>query len=49
MSNDKCKICGYAIIMGGRYPDQIAQEHGYCGAGCQEVDEKIRELDQRFA
>ena len=45
---NNCKICGYAIMPGGRYPDEIAQEHGYCGAGCQEVDQKTRELDAKF-
>lgn len=44
-----CKVCGYEVIIGGRYPDQIAQEKGYCGAGCESVDEKTKELDARFA
>lgn len=43
-----CKICGFEIVAGGRIPDMDAQEKGYCGAGCLEVDEKTRELDAKF-
>lgn len=44
-----CKVCGYLIVIGGRYPDQVAQEQGFCGAGCQEVHEAIKASDFKEA
>jgi Zn finger protein HypA/HybF involved in hydrogenase expression len=36
-----CKQCGRVL--------EDYQESGYCSPGCEEVHEKIRELDERFA
>lgn len=44
-----CRQCGYVIVIGGRYPDQRAQEKGFCGAGCEEVYEKIKEIEKERA
>lgn len=44
-----CKVCGYQIVMGGRYPDQVAQEHGFCGSGCQEVHDAVKQSEMTRA
>lgn len=46
MDKTVCKVCGYYITMGGRYPDQCAQEKGFCGAGCEEVYTAIKEMEK---
>jgi len=46
---DECKVCGCQIVSGGRYPDQVAQTRGFCGAGCEEVYEALKASDMRAA
>lgn len=46
---DKCKVCGYEIIIGGRYADQVAQTRGFCGAGCEDVYEAQKAADMKAA
>lgn len=49
MYNELCKQCGCAIILGGRFIDQDAQEHGFCREGCREVHESIRQFELKEA
>lgn len=49
MDSENCKVCGFRILLGGRYPDQVAQENGYCGAGCEEVDAALKACAKRAA
>lgn len=44
-----CKICGYGIVSGGRHADEVAQEKGFCGAGCQEVYEALKAIEMKEA
>jgi hypothetical protein len=46
---DPCKVCQAITSVGDSYPDQVAQEKGYCGAGCESVDEQISKLTDRMA
>lgn len=45
-----CKLDGLVIIIGsGSFADQMAQEIGFCGYGCQEVFQAMMESDKKEA
>lgn len=37
----RCRQCGYEIILG--YRNAAAQERGFCGTGCEDVYEGIKD------
>lgn len=45
-----CKVDGLVIVIGsGSFSDQMAQEAGFCGAGCEEVWNAQKELAKKGA
>lgn len=47
MSSPYCKLDGLTIMINtGTFSDQMAQEVGFCNAGCKEVYEAIRNSEK---
>lgn len=45
-----CKLDGLVILLGtGSYSDQMAQEAGFCGEGCQTVYEETKKMEMKAA
>jgi len=50
LNNGFCKLDGCVIRIGrGSFADQMAQEAGFCGAGCESVYLAQKELDKKGA
>lgn len=49
MERITCRECGSHIKPASQREDRLAQNRGFCGAGCEQVYDKLHEMEYQAA